>query len=102
MLYNLTDNAVKVTRNGRIVLEAAEEGGGAVLVISDSGPGMRADLMQWFNTGDAMDSPIAGGGIGLMIVKELAQAMGLHVAVTAAAGQGSRFTIWFPGERGVH
>lgn len=102
IIYNLTDNAVKVTRNGRIVLEAREEGGGTVLVISDSGPGMRADLMQWFNNGDMLNAPVAGGGIGLMIVKELAQNMGLHVAVTAATDQGSRFTIWFPGEREMH
>ncbi|WP_341837243.1 HAMP domain-containing sensor histidine kinase [Chitinophaga pollutisoli] len=102
MLYNLTDNAVKVTRKGRIVLEARREGGGTVLVISDSGPGMRADLMQWFNNGELLDAPIAGGGIGLMIVKELAHNMGLHVAVTAEMGLGSRFTIWFPGERGMH
>lgn len=102
ILHNLADNAVKVTRNGRIALSANDVGGGTVIVISDSGPGMRADLVQWFNHGASRDYPLAGGGIGLMIVKELAQTMGLHVAATAEAGKGTLFTVWFPGEQGTH
>ncbi|MGX5819243.1 ATP-binding protein [Chitinophaga lutea] len=99
ILHNLTDNAVKVTTNGRITIASKTAGGGTALVISDTGPGMRPDLIQWFNHGGSRDYPLAGGGIGLLIVKELAQAMGLHVAVTAVEGKGTEFTIWFPGER---
>jgi signal transduction histidine kinase len=102
ILHNLADNAVKVTRSGRIEMAAKLVGGGTALVIADSGPGMRADLIQWFNQGGSRDYPLAGGGIGLLIVKELAQAMGLHVAVTATVGKGTEFTIWFPGEPGMH
>lgn len=97
ILHNLTDNAVKVTRGGHIVLEAQPAAGGTAITVSDTGPGLRTDILQWFNAGEIRDYPGAGGGIGLLIVKELAHTMRVHVAATSEAGKGSVFTIWIAG-----
>lgn len=102
ILHNLTDNAVKVTRKGQITLDARLHNGGVVLSVKDTGPGMRADIVQWFNAAEVRDYPGVGGGIGLLIVKELAQNMGLHVAVVSEEGKGSGFTIWFPDQERRH
>jgi signal transduction histidine kinase len=102
ILHNLTDNAVKVTRGGHIALDARPADGGTVVTVADTGPGLRADILQWFNAEEIRDYPGAGGGIGLLIVRELAQVMALHVAATAEAGRGTEFTIWFPGREEMH
>ncbi len=102
ILHNLADNAVKVTRNGQIVLDARSHNSGVVLSVKDTGPGMRTDIVQWFNAAEVRDYPGAGGGIGLLIVKELAQNMGLHVAIVSEEGKGSEFTIWFPDQEERH
>ena len=103
MLANLVSNAIKFTRQGHIRIEASEIGRseqGALLefVVSDTGVGIAPDklslLFQSFSQTDTSTTREFGGsGLGLSIVRKLADLMGGGVGVHSEPGQGSRF--WF-------
>lgn len=103
MLANLVNNAIKFTAQGRIEIESKEIKcrEGAVCLefsVSDSGVGIAADkidlLFKPFSQADDSTSRQFGGsGLGLSIVRSLAQLMGGDVGVDSAPGNGSRF--WF-------
>ncbi|MDR3673767.1 MAG: ATP-binding protein, partial [Holophaga sp.] len=103
VLSNLTDNAIKFTREGsvaiRIFLEHRQ--GSAVLLrfeVEDTGAGMReevaAKLFQSFYQGDSSTTRKYGGtGLGLAICRRIAELMGGQIGVRSTLGQGSLF--WF-------
>ena len=103
MLSNLVGNAIKFTRQGHVRIEANEishNEDGALLEfsVSDSGVGIAPDkqslLFQSFTQADTSTTREYGGsGLGLSIVRNLAELMGGGVDVHSAPGQGSRF--WF-------
>ncbi|CAL1519080.1 ATP-binding protein [Chitinophaga sp. MM2321] len=93
MLYNLVDNAVKVTRKGVIVMEMIMEDDLLLLRVRDTGPGVPEDVKHWFNKPGSEAGPRKGSGIGLLIVKELAVAQGLKITLDSSEGEGSSFTI---------
>ncbi|MDM4767574.1 CHASE domain-containing protein [Pelomonas sp. SE-A7] len=102
ILINLLSNAVKYNvEGGRIEIrgELTPEGQVA-LSVSDSGIGLTpeqlAGLFQPFNRLGREQSNVAGTGIGLVICKRLAEAMGGELRATSRAGLGSRFTLLLP------
>jgi signal transduction histidine kinase len=69
--------------------------------ISDSGIGISPEgLKQLFKPFNQIDSGLGrkfeGTGLGLAMIKLLAELHGGSVAVESAAGEGSRFTVWLP------
>jgi signal transduction histidine kinase len=98
-MLNLTSNAAKFTKNGRVTLATrAVEGDAFVVEVSDTGIGMSeetvARLFQPFVQADASVTRQYGGtGLGLAITKQLLDAMGGTVSVTSEPGRGSTFTI---------
>ncbi len=109
IVANLLSNALRYTEpGGRVLLcVAAEEGREAVLEVSDTGMGIDAeDLQQIFKRfwrADKSRSRTTGGaGIGLAIVRELVSAHDGRIEVESHPGRGSRFSVSFPLESGVH
>ena len=106
MLVNLLSNAVKFTPPGgrvwlRVVADSAE--GYLELAIQDTGIGIRSeDLPRLFQPFTQLDSSRArqyeGTGLGLALVRRLAEQHGGSVQVKSAGvpGQGSCFTIALP------
>jgi signal transduction histidine kinase len=98
-LFNLVSNAVRHTREGdRVRLSCETSAERAQLAVADSGDGIReADLAHvfapWHRTG-ARDGTV--GGLGLMIVREVARAHGGDVEVRSQQGAGTTFTIRLP------
>ncbi len=99
---NLVSNALKYTPpGGRIRVEVRQERGDAVLDVQDTGVGIPADLLprvfDLFAQGDQRIDRARGGlGIGLTLVKRLAELHGASVrAISEGAGKGSRFTVNF-------
>lgn len=102
MLGELLDNAVKFSPLGATVrLTGYRVGDRVRLEVADSGPGIeKAALSRIFEAfhqeevGAAMRK--GGVGIGLAIVKLLAELHGGHVEVQSRPGHGSRFAIVLP------
>ena len=126
IVYNLLSNAVKFTPvGGEITLRASvvpREQVGIVsgpwagraapladstftefleLEVGDTGIGISVDaLPMLFQPFSQIDSGLArrfeGTGLGLALVKLLAELHGGTVAVASAVGEGSSFTVWIP------
>jgi CheY-like chemotaxis protein len=104
ILFNLAGNAVKLTRQGGVLVTAtrvATPDGSLRLrfKVKDSGPGLRPDeharIFEEFVQAEAGER--AGGvGLGLAIVQRLAEALGGHVGVESTFGEGAAF--WFEAE----
>lgn len=102
-LLNYLGNAVKFTDAGTINLraQALEESDDDVLIlleVQDTGIGINKDklakLFQAFEQADSSISRQYGGtGLGLVITKKLAQAMGGDAGVTSSLGTGSTFWL---------
>lgn len=102
ILLNLGGNAVKFTREGHVELRVSADDGEPIrFSISDTGPGIRADLVEHifepFTQGDvAGDVAPEGSGLGLSISRELARLLGGDVDVASEEGVGSTFTLTLP------
>ncbi|MGW7576700.1 sensor histidine kinase [Streptomyces sp. NPDC054765] len=107
VLQNLLSNALRYTPPGTPISVAARPlpGGDTVeLTVSDRGPGMTREtadrIFERFYRGDESRDPAAGGaGLGLSIVKSIAEAHGGTVTVRTAPGEGSTFTVTLPAAR---
>ena len=102
-LENLADNAVKFTHQGKVTFAAMAEQakqGRMRLVFSftDDGIGISAgelkQLFRPFAQASVKISKLYGGaGLGLSLVKRIAQAMGGDLQVTSRKGRGSTFQL---------
>ena len=102
IIGNLLDNALKFTpRGGRVAIRVAREGATSLLEIADSGTGLPlkiADsLFDPFVQGEqALDRPSGGLGIGLALVRKLAEMHGATVeALSEGTGRGATFIVRF-------
>ena len=103
VVSNLVGNALKYTpAGGAITVRVGQDGGEAVLTVTDDGAGMPPDLVSRvfdpFVQGEReLDRAHGGLGIGLTLVKRLAE---LHGGSASAASdgpdRGSEFVVRFP------
>jgi CheY-like chemotaxis protein len=103
VLMNLTNNALKFTQKGEVVLhvtaeDVTERAVGVRISVRDTGIGMDGTVQQLlfkpFSQGDASTTRRFGGtGLGLAISKRLVLLMGGEIGVDSELGRGSRF--WF-------
>jgi signal transduction histidine kinase len=103
-LVNLLSNAVRVAPGGStIVVGSGRSNGWAWIGVDDEGPGIEAEehsrifQRNWRSeNGDPGESPASGAGIGLSIVRQVAESSGGCVTLTSEPGVGSSFVIWLP------
>lgn len=107
-LINLLDNAVKFTPAGgqvRLIVEPDPDAPSATAMlrftVADSGPGIAAsDYSRMFDSFVQLDSSLTrehgGTGLGLALVKRIAEMHGGRVTVESQVGQGSRFSLHLP------
>jgi len=100
-LFNLLSNACKFTEGGTVRLEVERDGSWFNFRVIDTGIGITPEhLSNLFKPFSQVDSSLArqfeGTGLGLAMVKLLADLHGGAVAVESAVGEGSRFTVWIP------
>ena len=101
VLINLAANAIKFTESGTVDLHTEIDQGRLLFSIRDSGIGMDAAalsrLFQPFGQADeSITRRYGGSGLGLMISRELVQAMGGDIEVESTPGQGSCFRFSLP------
>lgn len=101
-VYNLLTNAVKYSpRQTTVRVDAAARNGDVAISVTDQGHGVapeeRTRIFERFYRGQRDQAgPEHGAGIGLALVKEIAELHGGRVEVESRPGGGSRFTIHIP------
>ncbi len=100
---NLVDNAVRFTpEGGKIVIALAINQDGAEITVGDTGCGVAAEhiprMFDRFYRADPSRSS-EGTGLGLALVKSIADLHGGAIEVTSEVGEGTRVTLRFPGRR---
>jgi len=99
LVRNLVDNAVRYTPpGGRVHVRIRKTSGGALLEVSDTGPGIPAPERQrvFDRFYRRAGSPEGGSGLGLAIVKAIADRHGARIALDDAAAGGLKVTVVFP------
>jgi len=102
MLHNLLDNASKHGGGTRIEIVLGRSAAGALIAISDDGPGVaeaeRERIFEPFYRPQGHREGQDGGvGLGLSLVRQIAEHHGGTARCTARPGGGSRFEVELPG-----
>lgn len=99
---NLLSNAIKFTKSGGwIEVRLRRAGDNAVIEVEDTGLGIpeaeqRRLFERLFRASSALQHQIQGVGIGLSIVKAIAEAHGGSIRVASVEGKGTTFTLEIP------
>jgi two-component system OmpR family sensor kinase len=99
-VHNLLDNAIKFTRPGdTIEVRAIEDGSNLVVEIADTGPGIGEDdiphVWEELYRGQGARG-VPGSGLGLALVRAIAERHNGQVSLRSRAGQGTVFTLKLP------
>ena len=115
-LINLLSNAAKYTEKGSVTLEVGGERKESTTIImkfcvEDTGIGMRkedqAHIYEPFERANILETRhILGAGLGLTLVKNIADIMSGRISLESEYGKGSKFTLEVPqrlapGSRGM-
>jgi len=106
-LWNLLDNAVKYSLDNQTVwVEMEVQGDRLSIGVRDQGMGIPAaeqkSIFHKFVRGEnSRLAGIKGAGLGLAMVKHIVAAHGGEVRLESVEGEGSRFTILIPLEKGA-
>jgi two-component system phosphate regulon sensor histidine kinase PhoR len=101
-VMNLLDNALKYAPgSGTVIVRAERKGGSIIVCVADRGPGVpmedQARIFERFVRGStARARPTRGSGIGLALVKHIAESHGGRAWVVSSAGHGATFAISIP------
>jgi two-component system cell cycle sensor histidine kinase PleC len=106
ILLNLLTNAIKFTPGGgRVAVRAERAGdGGLELAVADTGIGMSPEhveiaLTPFGQVANEYTRRHDGTGLGLPLVKSLAELHGANVRIESALGQGTTVSVAFPASR---
>ncbi len=86
---NLVSNAVKYTQKGSVLLACRRIGDGLRIEVWDTGDGMDAAQLQAAMTRHERGAQSKGAGLGLAIVEEISQKLGLSFKMHSRPGKGS-------------
>jgi len=100
ILHNIVSNAIQAQCENApgsawITLHATSDDVGMTLTLADGGPGLTSQALQqvfmpFFTT------RAHGIGLGMALADTLVQRLNGKIEVANVAGQGARFTLWFP------
>src|SRR5690606_28177196 len=103
IVWNLLSNAIKFTpRGGSVVVSVRRTNAHVELQVRDTGQGIAPEFLphvfERFRQGDSTTTrPIGGLGLGLAIVRNLAELHGGTVAASSdGEGRGATFTLSLP------
>jgi signal transduction histidine kinase len=101
ILANLLSNAVRYGGQEReAAVEGRAEAGAVLLTVRDRGPGIPPEEREklftrfWRSPRDA--KKVRGVGLGLVLAREIARALGGDLVLEEVSGPGSRFTLRLP------
>ncbi len=106
VLVNLIGNGIDAVSGGpvrRIRVEATQAGGRCIVSVSDTGPGIRADVLsRLFEPFVTTKVAGAGLGLGLVISAHIVRDSGGSLKASNLDGGGARFVIDLPLAGGAH
>ncbi len=99
ILQNFLSNAVRYTRQGRVLIGCRRRGGQVLIGIWDTGPGITTDdqaviFEEFRRLGDRQHAP--GLGLGLAIAERMARLLGHDIELTSEPGRGTVFGVQVP------
>jgi signal transduction histidine kinase len=101
IIGNLTENALRYTVRGEIVAFVTGDAGGTWLGVRDTGEGIAPYHLprifeRLYRADPGRARPSGGSGLGLTIVKHMAEAHGGTVAAESTVGVGTTIKVFFP------
>ncbi len=100
IIQNFVSNAIRYTDRGGVELVCGPSGGGCLVQVKDSGVGIEADqldeIFREFHQCNPRGSTKEGFGLGLAIVRRLADLLEHDIEVSSTPGEGSVFSIRVP------
>ena len=104
IIYNLVENAIKYNQSGgRVDVTVLVADGCLGLEVKDTGIGMDAEAQKhafepFYRADLSRSQDIPGSGLGLSIVRLIADRMNGRVEIQSAPGQGTCVRFWFSPE----
>lgn len=101
IIHNLLDNATKFTQRGDISIKTEKTIDGSIaLSIVDTGVGLHPDQIDYYNHINQKQMRInieeRNIGFGLLLVKDMAQLLGIHMIIRSVLGKGSEISFILP------
>ncbi|MBX6352033.1 MAG: HAMP domain-containing protein [Thermoflavifilum sp.] len=102
LLDNLLSNALKyTTRGGAVQVRAEAEGDSIRVMVEDTGIGIPAEDLphvfeRFYRVDKARSRRMGGSGLGLALVREIAEWHGGDVSIASEPGVGTRVTVVLP------
>ncbi|MBX6364673.1 MAG: PAS domain S-box protein [Gemmatimonadetes bacterium] len=106
ILLNILFNAIKFTREGKVVLAVGVEGDDYVFHIDDTGVGIPPEHLEqifepFWQLEDAMTRHTGGTGLGLSVARRLVELLGGEIGVRSTPGVGTQVTVRVPRQGGA-
>jgi len=101
VLQNFLTNAIKYTQKGTITLTARRQKGTIVFAVTDTGIGIskheqKKVFEKFYRAEDYRTRETNGTGLGLYVVKKLADKMGISIDLSSRLNHGSTFSFSLP------
>jgi signal transduction histidine kinase len=101
-MRHLVDNAIKFTKDhgSQVEITLTRDDGHVAITVTDDGIGVSPKEHEWLfdmfyqSNRDKLEQP--GTGVGLAIVKHIADLHGGHVDLDSQPGKGAVFTLYLP------
>ena len=103
---NLVSNAIKYSPpDTEVVISAKNTANGVSIEVADQGYGIPDESLnrvfeKFYRVPRVQDVDVPGTGLGLALVREIAELHGGSVTVRSSVGAGSVFTLWVPCSEG--
>jgi protein-histidine pros-kinase len=100
IVQNLVANAIRYTESGKVDVSCETDGNRLRIDVRDTGIGIAEDqldeIFQEFHQCKSPGANSEGFGLGLAIVRRLADLLAIRVTVTSQPGSGSCFSVYLP------
>ena len=101
ILRNLLQNAITHTHEGTVTVRCREQMGQLIIDVSDTGPGIPetqydAIFSEYYQLDASLRQSTGGMGLGLAIVRKMAQLLQTGIRLQSVVGQGSTFSVNVP------
>jgi len=105
ILDNLVSNAIRYSKRdnslNRVWIRTRESSEKIILVVEDEGIGMKEQdrlkiFSEFFRSNHAKEQTTSGSGLGMAIVKKIADEVNAQISCDSIQGKGTTFTVKFP------